>query len=66
MSPLLANRFAICLPPLWLVGAGVLVAVLILLAAHAVLRPLVPRLAAEARASLSEGFLGPLGWLALV
>jgi ABC-type transport system involved in multi-copper enzyme maturation permease subunit len=66
MVPLFANRFLVCLPPLWLVGAGTVLAVLVLLVGHSVLRAVAPRLADEARSSVSEGFLGPLAWLAFI
>jgi len=66
MIPLLANRFTVCLPPLWLVGMGVLAGGAVLLAVYGILRLLAPRMAAEVRASLSEGFLGPVAWLAFV
>ena len=66
MIPLLANRFTICLPPLWLIGVGVFLGCVVVLAMHAIARIVAPRLAAEARASLSEGFLGPIAWLAFV
>ena len=65
MIPLLANRWLIPLPPIWLVGAGALLAVLIATAAWWVLSLVQPRAAAEARASLDDGFLGPFAWLLL-
>ncbi|MFM7245073.1 MAG: hypothetical protein ACKO40_12995, partial [Planctomycetaceae bacterium] len=68
MVPLLAdaNRWMIALPPIWLVGAGAAAALVTVLAAYGVLRAIAPRLAAEARVSLGDGFLGPLAWLLLV
>jgi ABC-type transport system involved in multi-copper enzyme maturation permease subunit len=68
MVPLLAdaNRWMIALPPIWLVGAGAALALVATLLAYAVLRQVAPRLAAEARVSLGDGFLGPLAWLLLV
>ena len=59
------NRWLIALPPIWLLGAGALVAVVVTLAGYALLRAAAPRVAAEARASLRDGFLGPLAWLLL-
>jgi hypothetical protein len=59
------NRWLIALPPIWLLGAGALVAVVAILAVYALLRAVAPRSAAEARASLRDGFLGPLAWLLL-
>jgi ABC-type transport system involved in multi-copper enzyme maturation permease subunit len=63
VAPLFANRWLTALPPLWLLGAGALTASLVMLASWAVLRLVSPRLAAEARSSLNDGFLGPLAWL---
>ena len=63
MVPLLANRWLVALPPIWLVGTaalGVIVAALVLYALLTVVRP---RAAAELRESLHDGFLGPLSWL---
>ena len=65
ITPLFANRWFIALPPIWLVGAGALVATVILLAFWGLLRLVAPRAAAEAQASLRDGFLGPLAWLML-
>jgi ABC-type transport system involved in multi-copper enzyme maturation permease subunit len=62
---LFANRWLIALPPIWLVGAGAVVALAAILAGYALLRVIAPRSAAEARASLRDGFLGPLAWLLL-
>jgi len=65
IAPVLAdaNRWLIALPPIWLVGAGGAAALIATLLGYGVLRLLAPRLAAEARVSLGDGFLGPLGWL---
>ena len=65
MTPLFADasRWLIPLPPIWLLGTAALAVVLVAVAAWAGLRLVSPRLAAEARASLRDGFLGPLGWL---
>ena len=65
MTPLFANRWLTALPPLWLLGAGALVATLVILGTWALLRAVNPRLAAEARGSLGDGFLGPFAWLLL-
>ena len=65
MIVLFANRWLIALPPIWLVGAGAVVALAAILAGYALLRVIAPRSAAEARASLRDGFLGPLAWLLL-
>ncbi|NBW96895.1 MAG: hypothetical protein EBR28_09235 [Planctomycetia bacterium] len=65
MVPLLANRWTIAIPPIWLVGAGAALALAVILAAWAALRAVNPRAAAEARTSLGDGFAGPLGWLLL-
>jgi ABC-type transport system involved in multi-copper enzyme maturation permease subunit len=65
ITPLFANRWLTALPPLWLLGAGALVATLVILACWGVLRLVNPRLAAEARGSLGDGFLGPFAWLLL-
>jgi ABC-type transport system involved in multi-copper enzyme maturation permease subunit len=68
MVPLVANanRWMIALPPIWLVGAGAAAALLATLLAYGILRLVAPRLAAEARVSLGDGFLGPLAWLLVV
>lgn len=65
MPPLLAQagRWLIPLPPVWLLGAAAALTILVSLAAWGLLRLVSPRLAAEARASLRDGFLGPLAWL---
>jgi ABC-type transport system involved in multi-copper enzyme maturation permease subunit len=70
MAPLVplfadANRWLIALPPIWMVGAGAAATLLATLAGYALLRLAAPRLAAEARASLGDGFLGPVAWLLL-
>jgi ABC-type transport system involved in multi-copper enzyme maturation permease subunit len=65
MIVLLANRWLIALPPIWLLGAGAVAALAVILAGYALLRVIAPRFAAEARASLRDGFLGPLAWLLL-
>ena len=66
MIPLFANRWLIAVPPIWLVGAGALVSLLVIGAAWAVLRLVAPRAASEATASLRDGFAGPLAWLLVV
>ena len=66
MIPLFANRWLIAVPPIWLLGAGALVSLLVLGVAWAVLRVAAPRAAAEATASLRDGFAGPLAWLLVV
>ena len=63
--PLFANRWLIALPPIWLVGAGALVATLIIVSCWTALRAASPRLASEARGSLNDGFLGLFAWLVL-
>ncbi len=65
MVVLFANRWLIALPPIWLLGVGGLIALVAVLAGHGLLRLVAPRAAAEARASLQDGFLGPLAWLLL-
>lgn len=67
MMPLFAdaNRWLVPLPPVWMLGFAALVTVLVTLGGWAVLRLISPRLAAEAKASLRDGFLGPLAWLAI-
>ncbi|MFM7109479.1 MAG: hypothetical protein ACKOZU_12955 [Planctomycetaceae bacterium] len=66
MTPLLANRWLSALPPIWLVGAGALATLVAAVACWGVLAVLRPRAAAELRASLRDGFLGPLAWLLFV
>jgi len=63
MIPLFANRWLVALPPIWMLGAGALVSLLVLGVVWAILRATAPRLAEEARTSLRDGFAGPLGWL---
>ncbi|MFM7249653.1 MAG: hypothetical protein ACKO5R_07140 [Planctomycetaceae bacterium] len=63
MIPLLAADFTIALPPLWLLGAGALVALAGIFLVWGVLRVVQPRWAAEAASSVRDGFVGPLGWL---
>ena len=63
MIVLFTNRWLIALPPIWLLGVGGLVALATVLACYGLLRGVAPGVAAEARASLRDGFLGPLAWL---
>jgi len=65
MVPLLANRWLIAIPPIWLLGAGGAIALVAALAVWALLRAVQPRAAEEARMSLGDGFAGPFGWLLL-
>ena len=67
MHPLFAdaNRWLIPLPPVWLLGAAALVTLAVAAAVWGVLTVAAPRLAAEARVALGDGFLGPLTWLLL-
>ncbi len=65
MTPLLANRWLIALPPIWLLGMGAIVAIAVILLAWGALLLLSPRAAAEARLSLHDGFAGPMAWLLL-
>jgi len=65
LAPLLANRWLIALPPIWLVATGAVLALVGILAAWGLLALIRPRLAAEARQSLGDGFAGPLAWLLL-
>jgi hypothetical protein len=60
-----ANRWLVALPPIWMVGAAAAATLAVALASYGLLRLLAPRLAAEARVSLGDGFLGPLAWLLL-
>jgi len=60
-----ANRWLIALPPIWMVGAAAAATLVAALAVYGLLRLVAPRLAAEARVSLGDGFLGPLAWLLL-
>jgi len=66
MVPLLANRWLTALPPIWLVGTATLAALVVAVVFHALLAVVRPRAAAELRASLRDGFLGPLAWLLFV
>ncbi len=65
MTPLFADasRWLIPLPPIWLLGMAALGMLLLAVAAWWGLRLVAPRSAAEARAALRDGFLGPLAWL---
>jgi ABC-type transport system involved in multi-copper enzyme maturation permease subunit len=65
MTPLLANRWSTAFPPIWLLGTGAFIALAVILLAWALLRAVQPRLAAEARSSLGDGFAGPMAWLLL-
>ena len=65
MIALFANRWLIALPPIWLLGAGSLLALAGIVLAWATLALVRPRAAAEARLSLGDGFAGPLAWLLL-
>ena len=65
MIALFANRWLIALPPIWLLGAGALLALAGILLVWSVLALVRPRAAAEARLSLNDGFAGPLAWLLL-
>jgi ABC-type transport system involved in multi-copper enzyme maturation permease subunit len=66
MTPLFANRWLTALPPIWLVGAGAVVALLAAAAVYGLITVIRPRAAAELRVALRDGFLGPLGWLLVV
>ncbi|MFZ4730992.1 MAG: ABC transporter permease [Pirellulales bacterium] len=63
MTPLLANRWLVALPPIWLVATGALLSLLVILLCWGLLALVRPRLAAEARTSLRDGFAGPMAWL---
>jgi len=65
MTPLFANRWLVAIPPIWLIGAGALITLAILALIWVILAVLSPRTAAEARASLRDGFAGPMAWLLL-
>jgi hypothetical protein len=67
MIPLFADasRWLVPLPPIWMVGAAAAATLVAALAGYGLLRLVAPRLAAEARVSLGDGFLGPLAWLLL-
>ncbi|MEI6257647.1 MAG: hypothetical protein WCQ77_13485 [Planctomycetota bacterium] len=58
-----ANRWLIAIPSIWLVAAGALITLVVLLAVWAILLVVAPRAAAEARTSLRDGFAGPMAWL---
>ena len=62
---LFANRALTALPPIWLLCAGSLIAAAIALLVWAVVKLVAPRAGNELRASLAEGFLGPMAWLLL-
>jgi hypothetical protein len=62
---LFANRALTALPPIWLLCAGCLIAAAIALLVWAVVKMVAPRAGNELRASLAEGFLGPMAWLLL-
>lgn len=66
MIPLLANRWFSAIPPIWLVAAGALATLVTAVACWGLLAVTRPRAAAELRASLRDGFLGPLAWLLAV
>jgi ABC-type transport system involved in multi-copper enzyme maturation permease subunit len=63
MGLLFANRSLTALPPIWLFCAGSLLAAVVAVLFWAVLKAVAPKVANELRASLSEGFLGPMAWL---
>ncbi|NCY02906.1 MAG: ABC transporter permease [Planctomycetia bacterium] len=63
MTPLFANRWLVAIPPIWLLGMGALVTLSVLAVIWTVLLLTAPRIAAEARTSLRDGFAGPLAWL---
>ena len=65
MTPLFANRWLVALPPIWLLGVGALITLVVLALVWAVLLVVSPRAAAEARTSLRDGFAGPMAWLLL-
>jgi hypothetical protein len=66
MVPLLANRWLVALPPIWLVGAGAMLAIALALAVYGLLTVIRPRAAAELRVAMRDGFLGPVAWLLLI
>jgi ABC-type transport system involved in multi-copper enzyme maturation permease subunit len=66
MIPLLANRWLATLPPIWMLGAAAAATILAALAVYALVAAVRPAAAAELRASLRDGFLGPLAWLLFV
>jgi len=63
MGLLFANRTLTALPPIWLFCAGSLLAAVVALLVWGIVKLIAPRAADELRASLSEGFLGPMAWL---
>jgi hypothetical protein len=66
MIPLFANRWLVALPPIWLVGTGAALAILLALAVYGLLTIVRPRAAAELRVAMRDGFLGPVAWLLLI
>jgi hypothetical protein len=66
MTPLFANRLLPALPPIWLVGTGAALALLLALAVYGLLTVIRPRAAAELRVAMRDGFLGPVAWLLLI
>jgi hypothetical protein len=67
MTPLFADssRWLTALPPIWMIGMAAAATMAAALAVYGLMRIAAPRLAAEARASLGDGFLGPAAWLGL-
>ena len=67
MTPLFADssRWLTALPPIWMIGIAAAATMAATLAVYGLLTLAAPRLAAEARASLGDGFLGPAAWLGL-
>ena len=67
MTPLFADssRWLTALPPIWMVGIAAAGTMTAAVAAYGLMKVIAPRLAAEARASLGDGFLGPATWLGL-
>ncbi len=65
MIPLLANRWLIALPPIWMLGVAALATLAMLGLVYGLFAAVWPRGAAEARSSLRDGFFGPLLWLLL-
>ena len=67
MTPLFADssRWLTALPPIWMVGIAAAGTMTATVAAYGLMKVIAPRLAAEARASLGDGFLGPATWLGL-
>jgi ABC-type transport system involved in multi-copper enzyme maturation permease subunit len=66
MIPLLATRWSATLPAIWMIGAAAAATILTALAGYALVAAVRPAAAAGLRASLRDGFLGPLAWLLLV